>query len=464
MKFAIIDIETTGGSAKTDKITEVGIVLTDGKKILDQYSTLVNPERNIPPFITKITGISNKMVKKAPKFYEIAGEIVRMTEGAVFVAHNVRFDYSFIKEEFRQLGYTFSKRQLCTVRLSRKTFPELSSHSLENLIRHFKIKVENRHRALDDALATTELFHKMLRLQKSAEAVKNTVNMGIKDSAIPEHLDLDIIAKLPQRCGVYRFLDKQKKPIYIGKSKNIQSRILQHFRNGNSKGKWLQKRAFHITYEITGSELVALLLENDEIKQYRPELNIAQKHTHFPYAIYTHFSGEGYIKFFIGKHPLKSKRSIRMLRLFTSQRNAKNYMNHIVEKHELCAKLCGLDRSSLHCFRYDIRACHGACIQAEPVKSYNLRARAAKEKITAYFEEDFYILDQGREEQEEAIVCINNGVCSGWAFRQNGQENKKPETLESFTPLEYPIGTHALIQQFLKSSLSARILPSPTVK
>ena len=146
--YAIVDLETTGGLAKRDKITEIGIVLFDGKEVLETYQTLVNPGRSIPPEITRITNITNDMVADAPYFYEVAKRVVELTEGAIFVAHNVRFDYSFLKEEFASLGYTFTKRQLCTVRLSRKAFPGLKSYSLGNLIKHFKIEVSARHRAL----------------------------------------------------------------------------------------------------------------------------------------------------------------------------------------------------------------------------------------------------------------------------------------------------------------------------
>jgi len=175
-KYAIIDIETTGGMAKRDKITEIGIVIHDGEKIVDTYESLINPGRHIPPNITRITGITDDMVADAPRFYEVAKTIVEMTEGAIFVAHNVRFDYSFIKEAFNDLGYTFSKRQLDTVRLARKTFPGLKSYSLGNLIKHFGIKVNARHRALEDAIATTELLELIFAKEDSADNIKMYIN------------------------------------------------------------------------------------------------------------------------------------------------------------------------------------------------------------------------------------------------------------------------------------------------
>ena len=177
--------------AKRDKITEIGIVLYDGNKIIKTYQTLVNPGRSIPPEITRITNITNDMVADAPFFYEVAKDVVELTEGTIFVAHNVRFDYSFLKEEFSSLGYTFTKRQLCTVRLSRKAFPGLKSYSLGNLIRHFDINVSARHRALDDALATTELLENILNQDYAEANIDQIVNAGIKSSKLPKEITLE---------------------------------------------------------------------------------------------------------------------------------------------------------------------------------------------------------------------------------------------------------------------------------
>ena len=165
-KYAIIDIETTGGAAAREKITEIAIVLHDGTKVIETFETLLNPERSIPVYITQITGISDAMVAKAPKFYEVAKKIVTMTEGAVFVAHNVRFDYGFVQEEFRRLGYTYTRQQLCTVKLSRQAFPGLRSYALGNLIEHFNIKTTDRHRAMADTMATVEIFEKIFLKQE----------------------------------------------------------------------------------------------------------------------------------------------------------------------------------------------------------------------------------------------------------------------------------------------------------
>ncbi|MEL6141015.1 MAG: exonuclease domain-containing protein, partial [Bacteroidota bacterium] len=275
-QYAIVDIETTGGRANRHRITEIGIVLFDGEKITDTYETLINPEAPIPAGITELTGINQEMVKDAPKFYEVARKIVEMTEGTIFVAHNVRFDYEFIREEFRRLGYTFSRRKLCTVRLTRKVFPGLPSYSLGNLIRHFGITVNARHRALADASATTELLQLALQRKDTQEDVDLLVNMGIKETRLPKNLSIDRIQNLPEECGVYYFHDTSGRVIYVGKSTNIRKRIAQHFADTTQKGKDIRERVADISYEETGSELIALLLESEEIKRLEPNINRAQ--------------------------------------------------------------------------------------------------------------------------------------------------------------------------------------------
>ena len=261
-RYAIIDIETTGGQAVQEKITEIAIVIHDGEKILETYETLINPERSIPYFITQVTGITDNMVAEAPKFYEIAKQVVKMTEGAVFVAHNVRFDYSFIQEEFRRLGFNYSRKQLCTVQLSRKAFPGLSSYALGNLIKHFDLKVKDRHRALADALATTEIFEMILARETNQEAATLMVNKGIKENALPNGISIETLHKLPEKCGIYYLHDKAGNVSYVGKSINIQKRIFEHFKDKTGKGDKLQQAVFDISFAETGSELVALLLED----------------------------------------------------------------------------------------------------------------------------------------------------------------------------------------------------------
>ena len=294
--YAIIDIETTGGSPKHEKITEVAIFIHDGKDIIDEYVTLINPEKNIPYHITSLTGITNEMVAEAPRFYEVAKRIVEITEECVFVAHNASFDYSFIKEEFKQLGYEYKRDTLCTVKLSRKLIPGFKSYSLGNLCRDLQIKIDNRHRAAGDALATVKVFERLLDVQNAGEFIRS------KSNRIPKNLhpalDPDIFRKLPEEAGVYYFINERQDIIYIGKSNNIRQRVLSHFNGmkGRRAGQMRDETAA-IGYEVTGSELAALLLESNEIKKHKPVYNRAQRRSIYRYGVYFYKDLNGYLNF-----------------------------------------------------------------------------------------------------------------------------------------------------------------------
>ncbi len=282
--YSIIDIETTGGSAKGNRITEIAIVNTDGHQILEQFSTLINPEQNIPSQITRLTGITNEMVSDAPKFYEVAKKIVEMTEGNIFVAHNVYFDFSFVKSEFSELGYNFQREKVCTVRLSRSVLPGHRSYSLGNLCEDLNIQIKDRHRALGDALATFELF-KILHNKGEIP-----VQFEAKEITLPQFLKREAIEKLPELPGIYYFYSSSGELLYIGKSKNIKKRVLTHMRADLKRRKdiELKNQIAHIETKVTGHELAALILEAHEIKSYRPPFNHALKKIKFPYGLYLH--------------------------------------------------------------------------------------------------------------------------------------------------------------------------------
>lgn len=416
MKYAIVDIETTGGKPIRDKITEIAIVLHDGEQIIDKFESLLNPETYIPYGITQLTGITQEMVQGAPRFYEIAKEIVKLTEGAIFVAHNVRFDYGFIREEFQRLGFSYSRKQLCTVRLSRQTFPGLHSYSLENLIRHFNIPTDARHRAMADALATTDLFERILRQQDSAAKITHLVNLGIKESRLPQSFDIEKVHALPEACGVYYFHDNKGNILYVGKSINIRKRVAEHFADHTEKAKILQQHVHDITFEITGSELVAMLLESHEIKRLLPPVNKAQRVRKFPYAIHTWTDEQGYIHFDTTHVNNKTLKELNIISQYPKLGNAKNHLTAITEKLELCPRLTHLQAGKGACFHYHLKQCHGACCGKEEVESYNERAYQALERLSMVFDNDFLIFDRGRTPEEQAIVLVEGGIYSGFGY------------------------------------------------
>jgi DNA polymerase III subunit epsilon len=420
-KYAIIDVETTGGSAERERITEIAIVLHDGEKILDTFTSLVNPERAIPYNITQITGITQEMVADAPKFHEIAKQIVEITQDAIFVAHNVRFDYAFVREEFRRLGYAFVRKQLCTVRLSRQAFPDLGSYSLANLIQHFNIQVAARHRALADTLATTYVFERILDLENGKAVTSDMINRGIKEANLPKNITLERLHNLPELCGVYAMYDEAGKPVYIGKSINIQKRIFEHFADKTEKGLKLFNSVHDIDYEITGSELVALLLESAEIKKYLPRINRAHKKVYFPYIIFQYMDENGYICLHAAGVTAVSRKKLRIVAEFASLYDAKNALKRAVLKFNLCHKLCHLEQSAAACFHYTIKECAGACIQAETDMVYNERVMEATAHLSMLLEGSFFIVEDGRSLTEKAIVLVENGRYCGFGYIDNDE-------------------------------------------
>ncbi|MCB9278341.1 MAG: GIY-YIG nuclease family protein [Lewinellaceae bacterium] len=414
--YAIIDLETTGGRASRDKITEIAIVLHDGEKIVDKFETLINPECYIPYGITQLTGITQEMVAGAPRFFEVAKKVVEMTEGAIFVAHNVRFDYGFLKEEFARLGYAFTRKQLCTVRLSRKVFPGLGSYSLGNLIRHFDIRVDDRHRAMADALATTDLFERILTKERAESEISTLVNLGIRESKFPNHLNLEDIHALPDTCGVYYLHDQTGTVIYVGKSINIRKRIAEHFTDQTDKALKLHAAVHHISCEVTGSEMVALLLESHEIKTLHPEVNRAQRQKQFPFVIHHYVNTAGYLCFGFGRTSARERKKLNLVSEYPTLTRAKGRLESVLKRFELCSKYCGLESGKGACFHYHLHQCGGACVEAESADAYNERAHAAMVSLRTVFEEDFFLIDQGRDPGEKAVVLVENGNYCGYGY------------------------------------------------
>ncbi|MEM9990943.1 MAG: exonuclease domain-containing protein [Bacteroidota bacterium] len=414
--YAIIDIETTGGKAQRHRITEIAIVLHDGQQVIDQWESLLDPEMPIPYGITQLTGITQEMVQGKPKFYEVAKKIVEMTQGAIFVAHNVRFDYGFIREEFKRLGYTYTRKQLCTVRLSRQAFPGLKSYSLGKLIKHFKIKVNGRHRAMADTLATVQLLEKILAKKESEDQIQQMINLGIRESLLPKNLNLEQLHALPEHCGVYYFHDEKGRLAYVGKSINIKKRVAEHFSKVTEKARKLQKFVHEVSYENMGSELVALLYESHLIKRHRPYINRAQRVRHFPYVIHTFKDQQGYINFETAKPLAAERKKLCVVGEYPKMKYAKRHLDSKIKKWNLCTKLCGIERNSTFCFDYHLKQCQGACGAIERAEEYNLRAKEALEEMSNVFERDFVVIDEGRNEQERSIVLVEDGEYCGFGY------------------------------------------------
>jgi DNA polymerase-3 subunit epsilon len=410
--FAIIDIETSGGNPAKDKITEIAVILHNGTEVVQEFTSLINPECRIPYHISALTGITNEMVAGAPKFFEVARDLVELTQDAVFVAHNVSFDYNFVRNEFRRLGYEFKRDQLCTVRLSRKLLPGHRSYSLGRLCDELNIEVKGRHRAYGDAVATARLFNLLLDAEKRTHTSFISGGTVLPRDLHPA-LDSSILKKLPEEPGVYYFYNQHLELIYIGKSKNIRSRVLSHFSN-QSTGKAIQMRAdvADISFETTGNEMIALLKESEEIKRFKPLYNRAQRRSIFRYGLYSDTNENGYITFFLRK---TSDTDTLPLVCFTGKAEAHAFMNRIIDQFSLCQKLCGMYPSPGACFNHEIGACKGACIGREAPATYNLRAEKVLNAYCFGFR-NLLIIDAGRSSGEKGVVKIENGRYIGFGY------------------------------------------------
>ena len=484
--YAIIDLETTGGQPAQDRITEIAIYIHDGEKVVDEFSTLLNPGRAIPPFIVQLTGITNDMVNDAPKFHEVARKVVEMTEGCVFVAHNVRFDYSFLKKEFADLGYNYSRKTLCTVRLSRSLLPGQPSYSLGKLCQNIGIPLENRHRAAGDAQATALLFGRLLKITQESETQEGgsparphgtdtahtlarvdalapagkkpspkrvaAVAQAIKTALLPPLVSPELVASLPQATGVYYFHNAAGEVIYVGKSINIFKRIQQHFAIDVKSRKSLEFKnsIADITWELTGSELVALLYESHLIKQLKPAYNRAQRRSVFPAGIYLRTNEQGYKCLAYGRADARNA-EIPIIAL-GNQFKAQGFLYHKVAKYNLCQKLCGLYKTPGACFDYQVHRCQGACLGLEPPESYNQRVDEAIDSIR-YEHESFVVIGPGRTELEQSIVLVENGRYQGFGYVD---ETFTARRIQDFRDVIQPYADNKDIQQIIRQHLRTK--------
>jgi len=298
MLYAVVDIETTGGVSQKGGITEVAVVVHDGSQIIDTYQTLINPGRSIPGFITGLTGISNEMVEGAPYFSEIAEELLSLLSDKVFVAHNVNFDYNFLYFEFQKVGLDFNVPKLCTVRLSRQVIPGVRSYSLGSICSYLDIKITDRHRAYGDALATAHLFT-LICERDQENVVQLSLRKNSGETFLPPNISKEKFDSLPKKPGIYYFYDKNNQVIYVGKAINIQSRFKGHFTGKNKNS--LKSDIHDVSYELAGSEFLALLMEALEIKRLWPKYNRSQKVKSVSWGIYQYEDGQGYLRFQVAK-------------------------------------------------------------------------------------------------------------------------------------------------------------------
>lgn len=443
--FAITDIETTGGHASAGSITEVAVIISDGQREIDRFHSLVNPNQPIPFYIQSLTGITNDMVADAPEFGDIAAELYSFFEDSVFVAHNVGFDYSFLRAAFEHAGYNLHARKLCTVRIARKLHPQLPSYSLGNLCRHFQIDLSNAHRALSDTLATVELFHQFHREDQQG-AISAMLGRSAPEQWLPPALPREQFDQLPERPGVYYLRNSAGEALYIGMSANVKKRIRQHF---NGKMASERRQAFlkditEIEVRATGSELLAALIEDSEIRKFRPKYNRAQKHRIKVFALTSYRDRNDYIRLTITEY----KGIDSALKTFNSISEGRDWLLAWARSNNIPLALCGIGIGE---------------IELPAVDESNACVSKALSEIEHPQNKVTLLLGGGRDYCESSVVATQGDRLLGYAFVPNDVGISTLDDLDAYLePLPHSELSSALLRRYA-NGLRAKELVHPAV-
>ncbi|HTN17726.1 MAG TPA: exonuclease domain-containing protein [Chitinophagaceae bacterium] len=427
MKFAIVDIETTGGHASGGAITEVAILIHDGQSVIDSFETLIDPLRPIPYYIQTLTGIDEEMIRTAPTFAQVAHRIYELLAGCIFVAHNVNFDYSFLKHHLALNGYDLNSTKLCTVRLSRKIRPGLPSYSLGKLCHALGIDIENRHRARGDADATAILFSKLLAWDTEGH-IRSMLKKTSKEQALPPNVPKQDFDLLPQCPGVYYFHDRKGKVIYVGKANNIRKRVSSHFTGHNPNPQRLHflHDIYNISYEIWGTELMALLKEASEIKAIWPKYNRALKRYDPKFGLFLYEDRNDYLRLAIGKY----NKSLVALHEFQNNTDAVSTLHYLCREYGLCPELCSIGACEDYCRECEAdKAKTRTELHGDPAV-YNTLV----EKALATFKDNlpsFAIVDKGRHEEERSCIWVEKGTFYGMGYIAHDTDLQDPEEIKA---------------------------------
>ena len=452
-KYTVIDVETTGGVGN-GRMTEICIITIENMQITDIWSSLINPESYIPRNIVALTGITDEMVADAPRFCDIAAIIEQKTRDAIFVAHNVNFDYGFLKKEFEFIGATFLRKKLCTVRLSRKLIPGLPSYSLSKLCRSVGISLVGAHRAEADTRATTTLFLRLLKKDAidSFKIFSNFLSKASREATLPPHINSSDFNKLPSSAGIYLFKDKKGKMLYVGKAKNIKKRVLSHIYAKAQKSIDMCAETHHLDFLETGNELCALLLEADYIRQFYPKYNRAQKRPVKTYQIISYTNRIGVEQIALGE----SRNAANSVYTLYNKIAGIELLITLCKKYNLCPKFCALQTTNDPCSHYKITDCNGVCSGDESPADYNKRVYEALEALQNT-RDSFIIKQKGRTEDENAVILVTNGEYQGFGFINKAESVTEFNDFNNFiTRYKNSYHTTKVISGFMKKETSER--------
>lgn len=433
--IAFVDIETTGMRIVRDRIIEIGILRVEKNKIIRKYQTLIHPQMYIPDNIAELTGITKEELERAPTFYQVKDEILEVLDNCVFAAHNVRFDYGFIKNEFNRLGISFRQKHFCTVRLSRYLYPQYSHHALDNIIERFGLLCKRRHRAFDDAKAIYDFF-KIAKKKTSKEKFENALSKALKRPSLPTRLSASDLENLPEKPGVYIFYAENGMPLYIGKSINLKDRILSHFSNDHASPldmKISQSIKSLETIETEG-ELGALFKEAELIKKMQPLYNRKLRIKRNLTVVKTTIDKNGYqTVIFETYDQIDTKDLESIVGIFPSRKRAKDFLISAAKEYGLCERILGIDTTLAACFAYRLGKCKGACVGEEDTLRYNMRFILAfsKNKIKPW--------------PFKGVIAIENLLFNKWCFL-----GKKSPNEDTQTNMIFDVDTYKILESYLR--------------
>lgn len=439
-----VDIETTGGSYRNSRVLEVAAIRFENGEIVKEFSSLLNPETHIPRAITTITGITENDIIGAPLFEDIADELYELLDGAVFVAHNVRFDYSFLKQEFLNIGMSFSPKLLCTVRLSRYLYAGQKGHSLEKIIARHNIPVLDRHRALEDARAI--LYFSQLAFDEHGEELFEQALMHqLRTQSLPPHLDLEELERIGNVPGVYIFKDETHQPVYVGKSVSLKKRVMSHFQSTAPKELKLSQQVHHVETVPTGSELTALLLESKLIKELKPIYNRLLRRISLYAMLVKKENEDGYANLAVVSGTVDNETDLSTIYgMYSNRMKAKQAIDELTRSYQLCPKLMGLEKTKGACFSHMLGRCKGACVGKESAELYNARFELALERSKlSEWPFDGAITLPVNEAGE--TVIINNWIIQGF-------HNEYGEIVINDTEPNFDLDEYKIIRRFIKEN------------
>ncbi|MFV8224791.1 exonuclease domain-containing protein [Christiangramia aquimixticola] len=455
LKFAVVDIETTGNGIKGNRITEICVIILNNGEVEEKFTSLVNPSQSIPLYIESLTGINDDMVSSAPAFSEIADEVLKITRDCIFVAHNVNFDYNILRAEFAAIGMEFKRKRICTVRLTKKLIPGLFSYSLGNICTSINIPLYDRHRAEGDCEATVILLKRCLSLDENGEVIDEYLKRKSGADYLPPNFKNSDFDKLPTATGVYFFKDKDGVPLYIGKAKNIKTRIKSHFQEKSNRKYELMQQTHSIDFELTGSEFLALLREAELILKFYPKYNKAQKKVSRPYTLTSYHNQKGIEVFALHKNKIAP---VSWMKFYTREEAIK-FMEELCIKFELCPKYCGLQAQVNACDHYKIMECSGVCEEKISVEEYNSRVAKAHEFI-GHYDDSCLLLEKGRTKGERSFIYLNKGKYAGYGYIGPMDEMNHPEEFTNYLiPAKTSSYADRIVNRYINSKKNLSRIP-----